>query len=325
MSMSSDTFAILTYDDGYTLRVEGTRPPDGEQKNCYVMLKTGGLSGWWSTPTPKISRTELGQGDGASNVQTQDIRYSARVVTLECAAVGSDHDNVMQSLDKVLRSAHHLVTLRVHDSDDTYVTGTASVTSSHVWSERYMEFTLTVECSQPERLSVQEQSLQLVCDGININGGGLSYGSGMCTYWEGEANNSVSVLATDTLTGTSGLHYPLTYRTFEYIDNPNTGLLQNHGTSRAYPVFKVFGPLEDGVRLEFPEAGLVLACNYPIGSMQTLILDSRTRTASINGRDISETLTARGFPTIPANGALPVVLVTTGKGWVDASVRDTYM
>lgn len=322
-----DTFAELTFGNPErTIRIEGRQPPDGADADSYLMVKSEGLSGWWSTPTPKISRTELGQGDGASNVEEQDIRYSARVVTLECAAIGSTHEHVMEAYDRVLAVAHHLVRLRVYDGkEDTYVVGTVAVTSTEHWSRHMMGFTLEVTCSQPERLSTVPHEIQLICDSLNISGGGLSYGPGLATYWEGEPNNSPSVLVTDTLMGTSGLHYPLTYRTIEHIDNPNTGLLENRGTSRAYPVFKVFGPFEDGVELLFPGTGLTLSCAYPLRSTQVLTLDSRTRTASVGGRDVTETVIQRGFPTIGPGCGLQIVLTTTGTGFVNASVHDTYM
>ena len=77
--------------------------------------------------------------------------------------------------------------------------------------------------------------------------------------------------------------------------------------------------------LEFPGTDLRLQCSLPVYEGSELILDSRTRTASVNGVDVSETLISRGFPTVPPQGGLSLLLRTVGGGWVDVESHDTYL
>ena len=188
-----------------------------------------------------------------------------------------------------------------------------------------MEGVFSLVCNRPEILSTQVQSGQMLPSQVNVGGGGLSYNpSGLLTYWTGEPNNSPSVLVSNTLAGTSGLRYPLTYMTVERVEQPNQVTLVNRGTSDAYPVFMVNGPMPDGVDLVVEGTGLWLRCSQPVYGTP-LVLDSRSRTATVGGLDVSRTLVSRGFPVVPAGGSITVTLRTTGTGWVDASMHDTWM
>ena len=102
-------------------------------------------------------------------------------------------------------------------------------------------------------------------------------------------------------------------------------MIRNDGTSRAYPVFEVCGDLPDGVDLVFPGTGLQLTCSHPVSIGTPLILDSRTRTASVQGRDVSDTLINRGFPTIQPQSSLALRVRTLGDGWVNVTSHDTYI
>ena len=56
-----------------------------------------------------------------------------------------------------------------------------------------------------------------------------------------------------------------------------------------------------------------------------LVLDSRSRTASIGGLDVSRNLRQRGFPTVQPGGSLAVNLQSIGNGYVSVECHDTYM
>ena len=90
----------------------------------------------------------------------------------------------------------------------------------------------------------------------------------------------------------------------------------------AYPLN--YGLKLDGVRLDFPGTQQSIVCDQTVRDVP-LVLDCRSRTAQLGGQDVSRQLEQRGFPTIPAGGSLRVTLSNLGTGFVDCSVRDTYM
>ena len=151
---------------------------------------------------------------------------------------------------------------------------------------------------RPERLSWDARRFQLVP--AWDAGLGLSYGS-----------------------GDAGLAYPLSYGR-SAVDARNVCTLVNNGSSRAYPVFTVQGPWPDGVQLTFPGRDMSLDYSQAVGSVP-LVLDSRSRAASIGGLDVSRNLRQRGFPTVPPGGSVAVNLQSVGDGYVTVECRDTYM
>lgn len=316
-------FAELTVGD-ITYTIHGFQPPEARPATPFLMLTKEGIEGWYGTPDGKVSMTERGQGDGAHDLSEMDVQYAARTVTLHCAAFGQTRGGQLDQLVSVLTAAHRIIRLRVRDEQDTYVQGyaTVSVAAEHHW--RKIPFDLTVICPRPERVGYRPHELQLVADDVNVSGRGLSYGPGTATEGEDDPDNPAAGRQYPSLAGTTGLRYPPTYRMYEDVDNINAGYLTNDGSSRAYPVFEVYGPFEDGVALEFPDLNLLLATDMGLG-YERLILDCRSRTASIEGKDVSYALTSRGFPVIPPRTSTGVVLTTLGKGYVNCRVRDTYM
>ena len=293
-----------------------------------------GLSGWLGTPAAKADLTERLAGDGAHDVQDAQVLYSARTVTIEyrlLADMAHDREQVLDLQARLRMFVHRMVTVRVRDGEhDLSCTGyvdsidTEQTAQNVNW--QFVTGQVVIVCPRPELLSSVVHGCQVQCADLEYGSGGLSYypqPGCLATRWTGEPNNSPSVLF-ETLEGDEGLHYPLTYMLDDDTSAPsNTGVLTNGGSSRAYPVFRVYGPMPDGVDLEFPGTGLRLRCALPVYVGSPLILDSRTRTASINGVDVSETLAERGFPTVPPRGSIGVLLRTVGDGWVDAEVHDT--
>lgn len=307
---------------------------DGSASARGMILR--GLSGWLGSPAAKVDLTERLVGDGAHDVQDAQILYSARTVIIEyrlLADTPHDRNQVLDMQADLRTFLHRTVRVRVQDGErdlycEGYVDSVDTEQSTQNMNWQYLTGQIVIVCPRPELLSCLERGCQLQCASLENGSGGLSYNPQedfLATAWLGEPNNSVSVLF-DTLEGGEGIHYPLTY----YLDDDetaasNTGVVINAGSSRAYPVFRVHGPMPDGVDLEFPGTGLRLQCSLPVYAGSALILDSRTRTASVNGVDVSETLISRGFPTVPPQGGLSLLLRTVGGGWVDVESHDTYI
>lgn len=286
-----------------------------------------GIPGWYSTPDLKVSTVERGNGDGAHDVPESIVNYATRTVQAHVAAMGGDRAETLRMWDKVRQFAHRLVRLRlVDDSRDCYVEGMFQLEGPAQWEEDWMEGVFTVVCNRPEILATSPCTGQMLpVDAGGRGQGGLTYNQKLLsTHWEGEPNNSVSVLKHPDLSGTKGLRYPLTYAVSDGVLRSNQLVLENHGSSHAYPVFTCNGPMPDGVDLVVEGTELWLKCAQPVYG-EPLVLDCRTRTASVGGSDMSSMLEQRGFPVIEPGGSITVTLRTAGTGFVNALVRDTYM
>lgn len=297
----------------------------GEGARLYFLEE--GITGWYSTPDLKVSTVERGSGDGAHDVPESCIDYATRTVQAHIAAMGGNRAETLRLWDSVRRFSHRNVRLRlVDDERDAYVEGMFQLEGPAEWDGEFMQGVLTVVCNRPEILATNPCTGQMLpVDADGRGQGGLSYHQPLLsTHWEGEPNNSVSVLKYPDLSGTKGLRYPLTYAGPRTSLQSNQLVLENHGTSRAYPVFTCNGPMPNGVDLVVEGAGLWLKCSQPVYG-EPLILDSRSRTASVGGLDVSRTLEQRGFPVVEPGGSITVTLRTAGTGFVNALVRDTWM
>lgn len=289
-------YAELSASGLETVRFEGLGDLD-----CLCIGKNG-IEGWHSTPTPKVSATARGQGDGGHDVSEDDIIYASRTVTLHWNANASSRQSLIELTNKVRRFVHRHVRLRVVDGiEDTYCEqGYLSMSQEPKYREGKIDDSeITIVFERPERLSSKAQCFQLLpsMDSARV---GLSYGG-----------------------SNKGLAYPLSYGVAA-ADARNVGLIVNGGSSRAYPTFTCQGPWPDGVQITFPGLGLSLDYSQPVHDVP-LVLDSRSRSASIGGLDVSRNLRSRGFPTVPAGGSVSVNLQSVGSGYVTVETRDTYM
>lgn len=281
----------------------------GEGPRLYFLEE--GITGWYSTPDLKVSTVERGSGDGAHDVPESCIDYATRTVQAHIAAMGGNRAETLRLWDSVRRFSHRNVRLRlVDDERDAYVEGMFQLEGPAEWDGEFMQGVLTVVCNRPEILAAQPQTGQLLpVDTAGRGQGGLSYNQ---------------KLQYPDLSGTKGLRYPLTYAGPRTSLQSNQLVLENHGTSRAYPVFTCNGPMPNGVDLVVEGTGLWLKCSQPVYG-EPLVLDSRSRTASVGGLDVSRTLEQRGFPVIEPGASITVTLRTAGTGFVNALVRDTWM
>lgn len=289
-------FAELSASGLEPMRFEGSGDLD-----CLCIAK-GGIEGWWSTPAAKVNVTARGQGDGGHDVSEDDISYASRTVTLHWNANASSRDALLALTDSVRRLVHRQVRMRVVDgTEDTCCSGGYMVLTQQpdYRSGSIADSTITIVFERPERLSSTPQRYQLL-PSIESDHVGLSYGD-----------------------SGKGLAYPLSYGKAA-VDARNVCTLTNNGSSRAYPVFTVQGPWPSGVQLTFPGLGMSLDYAQAVGNVP-LVLDSRSRTASIGGLDVSRNLRQRGFPTVQPGGSLAVNLQSIGNGYVSVECHDTYM
>lgn len=289
-------FAELSASGLEPVRFEGSGDLD-----CLCIAK-GGIEGWWSTPAAKVNVTARGQGDGGHDVSEDDISYASRTVTLHWNANASSRDALLALTDSVRRLVHRQVRMRVVDgTEDTCCSGGYMVLTqqSDYRSGSIADSTITIVFERPERLSSTPQRYQLL-PSIESDHVGLSYGD-----------------------SGKGLAYPLSYGKAA-VDARNVCTLTNNGSSRAYPVFTGQGPWPNGVQLTFPGLNMSLDYAQAVGNVP-LVLDSRSRTASIGGLDVSRNLRQRGFPIVQPGGSLAVNLQSIGNGYVSVECHDTYM
>lgn len=290
-------FAELSASGLEPIRFEGMGDLD-----CLCIAK-GGIEGWWSTPAAKVSVTARGQGDGGHDVSEDDISYASRTVTLHWNANAPDRTALTSLIDIVRRLAHRQVRMRVVDgSEDTYCSGGYMVLTQQpdYRSGSIADSTITLVFERPERLSTLAHSGEARASVVQA--GGLSYG----------ASNG-------------GLAYPLSYGAVS--DGATVVRLPNQGTSRAYPIFAINGEWPQGctLRLACDGRNSTLAFGQAIHTGTQVLLDTRSRTATMGGVDVTAKLSQRGWMTIPAGKALTVNLATPGGGWVTCEAHDTYI
>lgn len=269
----------------------------GRNPDRFGLFVSGdGIDGWDSAPDAKVSMTERQTGDGAHSVPEGLILYSARTVVISYHAHGETRDATTALLRGINAMCHHSVRMRVVDaSSDTYVTGYVRPIVEPEWMAEWATGTIEVVCADPRRYSTQVHRFQLLPTASSP--GGLSYGEG------------------------DGLAYDLTYG-----DDPtvlqNYGTVVNAGNSPCYPTVTVTGPMDPGVRFDW-EGGSV-GYGEHVGYVP-LVLDSLTRTASVDSLDVSRNLTDRSFPCVPAGGSISMTMQATGTGWATVEWRDTYI
>lgn len=254
------------------------------------------LDGWYSTPDTKVESTERQSGHGAFNITDDMVLYSARTVTIDLVALGADRAEVMGIMERVQRMAGQMVRLRVADADrDTYATGYIELGWDAARYSNARTGTITVVCPDPRRYATEAHTAQMA-PGVSTGGGLVFDGSGCM------------------------LVNPVTF--YGDSENGNTCTLENGGTSTAYPVIIISGRWPDGVTIS--HGGGQLAYGAAI-NWQTVELDCLSRTASINGVDVTRNLTSRGFPTVEPGETVRLSCMSAGTGGIEVSVRDTYI
>lgn len=289
--MSGGRQVYITWDGG-SVYFRGDRPD-----KMGLFVTRDGIDGWDSAPDTKVSMTERQTGDGAHDVQDSNVLYSARTVTVNFRAHGSNRDEVLGYIMQVAEATHRMVKIRIIDgSNDTYCEGYTQHSIDAEWNDHWGVGSLVVTCPRPERLSWNEHKITLFP--TSSGSGGLFFGD------EGK-----------------GLVFPMSFGTHA-DDARNVGTIVNNGSTRAYPLITVNGYMNGGFTFDFGSKSL--SYSQPVNAVP-LQLNSRTRIASIGGLDVSKNLTLRGFPVVEPGGSITVSLQAAGSGWATVTWRDSYI
>lgn len=265
-----------------------------------LVVTSDGITGWDSAPDAKVTSTERQTGNGAHDIRESEILYQSRVVTIGIGAFGRTRDETLAAMKSLSAAQERLVTMRVVDAlTDTYCElGYTHVTWDPLYYAGACTGTLTVTFPRPERLSTKSSTASMTP--ATGNGGGLVFaGSSHVLQW------------------------PLSFGEGA-LRTGNVCTLTNSGTIPADVIITASGDMPQGLAITSVSTGKQLA--YGLGvTWQPVVLDSRTRTASVAGVDVSRGLTSRDFPTVPAGGSITLSLTASGTGTVTATCHDTYI
>lgn len=273
-------------------------PADKPQDN-HMAIYNGGIKGWWGTPDLKVEMTKRQTGDGDFPISDAAVLYASRIVTLDILVKAPTRQEYRAALEKLNRLTHAEVTLRVADAQsDTYATGHVRFAADdEQLATNRCHVTLTVTCADPRRYSWATHSGVMVPTASS--NGGLIF-------------DATGVLKTS----------PVSFSGSSTTQNICT--LTNSGTSEAYPIIRASGNLPEGFTITDVGTGRQLSYSQPV-AWAPVVLDCLSRTANINGVDVTRSLTHREWPTIPAGGSITLALSASGEGHVSAECRDTYV
>lgn len=293
--LQTDFWLELT-DGSTTVRVDNKAPFGA---TGYGMDWDTGLKGWWDSPDNKVEMNERQAGNGAHNITEDMVLYSARTVTFGIYACATDREAMIKQQNALNKLLGKIVQITISDATQTtYAIGFIEVE----WDElrhslyEYQKATINVVCADPHRYAVDAQRWLL--SPLSGTDGGLMFDDYGCMYVN-----------------------PVQF--YGETEIGNVSMLENNGTSTAYPTITVSGNWPNGVTLNFGD-GNQLAYAGAI-YYQNLVIDCLTRTASINGVDVTRNFTSRDFPVVEPGGSVRISCMSAGTGSVEVSVHDTYL
>lgn len=267
------------------------------------------MKGFYSTPAIKTSLTEAQTRNGAHAI-SHGVLFAARVVTIPFIITASNRtelDDLKTALQLFVGKSD--VVYQVNDgSDSTFVTGMLSIEYSVDIDECNTKGEMTLTCKDAERLSASEYSTNIGF-GLATTGGGMSFGKDR-----------------------QGLVFPMNFGKSHPTGVQNYTVAQNMGSYTANMQITLHGDMP-GALFEWQDSegqhGL-LEYNGYISRYQTVLLDSKTESATISGSDFSGNLAYRNFPRIPAGGSVRIIMLSTAEdneyeGFATVSFRDTWM
>lgn len=267
------------------------------------------MKGFYSTPAIKTSLTEAQTRNGAHTL-SHGVLFAARVVTIPFIITASNRtelDDLKTALQLFVGKSD--VVYQVNDgSDSTFVSGMLSIEYSVDIDECNTKGEMTLTCENAERLSSSEYSTNIGF-GLATTGGGMSFGKDR-----------------------QGLVFPMNFGKSHPTGVQNYTVAQNQGSYTANMQITLHGDMP-GALFEWQDSegryGL-LEYNGYISRYQTVLLDSKTESATISGSDFSGNLAYRNFPRIPAGGSVRIIMLSTAEdneydGFATVSFRDTWM
>ena len=267
------------------------------------------MKGFYSTPSIKTSLTEAQTRNGA-HALSHGVLFAARVVTIPFIINASNRtelDDLKTALQLFVGKSD--VVYQVNDgSDSTFVTGMLSIEYSVDVDECNTKGEMTLTCKDAERLSASEYSTNIGF-GLASTGGGMSFGKDR-----------------------QGLVFPMNFGKSHPTGVQNYTVAQNMGSYTADMQITLHGGMP-GALFEWQDSegryGLLEYDGF-ITQYQTVLLDSKTESATISGSDFSGNLAYRNFPRVPAGGSVRIIMLSTMadneyNGFATVSFRDTWM
>lgn len=267
------------------------------------------IKGFWSTPSIKTSLTESQIRNGSHGIDHK-VLYSSRVVTIPFVIRCDNRDELIGAKnDLSMLIGSPTVRFELHDglSEATYVEGMIAIEYSLDIDEKTTSGEITLTCIDAERRSVEEH-LQMLGFALSSNGNGMTFGEKR-----------------------TGLVFPLNFGVKTKTGVRNSAVIHNRGSYEADVVIEAIGAI-NGLIIQWESTdgnnGTLEYSGFIAGS-QTVLFDSKTESATIDGSDFSDLLIYRQFPRVPANGdtrilALPLV-TNSEQGIVNVKHRDTWM
>lgn len=267
--------------------------PDG----LYIDWNTG-VQGWFGTPDIKTKLTERELGDGSFSVDDGSVTYSSRTVAIGVMAAGRTSDDVAALRRKLLALSHRIVRISVLDGDEeTCSEGYMSVEWGQVRRTKAQTGTLTVVCPDPRRYSTQAH----------------------VAYLRPSASSDMGLV----YSSSGVLQLPLAYGG-ETAAGAGTATIANGGTATAYPVITLHGNIGHVSIRDVAGTG-TLAYRGSASASAPVVLDCMSRTATVNGVDVTRNLVQRTWPSIPAGGSITLSCTGQGDGYIEVVSHDTYI
>lgn len=267
------------------------------------------MKGFYSTPAIKTSLTEAQTRNGA-HALSHGVLFAARVVTIPFiinARNRTELDDLKTALQLFVGKSD--VIFQVNDgSNSTFVTGMLGIEYSVDIDECNTRGEMTLMCENAERLSADEYTTS-ISFGMATTGGGMSFGKNR-----------------------QGLVFPMNFGQSHPTGAKNMTVTQNLGSYTADIRIMLHGDMP-GALFEWQDStgqhGLLEYDGY-VSRYQTVLLDSKTESATISGSDFSGNLTYRNFPRIPSGGSVRIVMLSTVEnneynGFATVAFRDTWM
>ena len=285
-----DVLAITIEGGGIAVRLG---PPGGAPG-----LHVSGLAGWYGTPDGKWDLTERQLGDGAFAIEPSRVAYSSRTVTVDGYALGRTMAEALSSLAPLGAMTHRLVSIVVDDGvAETYATGALTAEVGKGVRGGAVTFTLTVVCPDPRRYGTQAH----------------------VAYMNPAASSDMGLV----YSSSGVLQLPLAYGG-ETAAGAGTATIANGGTATAYPVITLHGNIGHVSIRDVAGTG-TLAYRGSASASAPVVLDCLSRTATVNGVDVTRNLVQRTWPSIPAGGSITLSATGQGDGYIEVVSHDTYI
>lgn len=279
--------------DGLELKAQS----EGMSKDGLYIDWATGITGWFESPPAKVSMTERGQGHGSFDIPDEAVLFSARTAVIGVVASAIDSDIAAALRRNLLSRTSRIVRVTVRDGEEeTFAHGYITIKWTNSRLDHLQNGEITFVAANPRRYSTTVHTGYMAASGAT-DGGGLVYDAGQV------------------------LHWPLKWG--EQAPRENLCTVQNHGTATAYPVITLSGDLEAGVAITGD--GCELVYTQPVYTGSPVVLDCLSRIATINGVDVTRSLSSRTFPSVLPGGSLTLVLGASGTGSATVELRDTYI